>query len=123
MLSLAACQTADKKISAADLTTIQWIDSTFIDLGQIKADSVLEIPFRFKNTGDKQLVIASVNAGCGCTVAEKPEQPVAPGQEGLIKAKFNSKGQPRGEARKHLTVIANTDPKETTLEFRVAITD
>ncbi|HEY6502727.1 MAG TPA: DUF1573 domain-containing protein [Chitinophagaceae bacterium] len=123
VLSLAACQTADKKISATDLTTIEWIDSTFIDLGEIKAGSEVEIPFLFKNTGDKQLVIASVTAGCGCTVAEKPEQPIAPGQDGLIIAKFNSKGQPKGEARKSVRVTANTDPAETTLEFRVAITD
>ncbi|MEI9807904.1 MAG: DUF1573 domain-containing protein [Bacteroidota bacterium] len=61
--------------------------------------------------------------GCGCTVPEKPEQPIAPGQQDVIKAKFNSSGQHKGENRKSITVRANTDPSEIQLSFRVEITD
>ena len=114
-LSLYACKTDDKKTTvggisreegqkalkdSANFTSIEWLDSTFKDLGQIKEGKQVEVSFRFKNSGTKNLVITDVTASCGCTIPEKPEKPFAPGEEGMIKAKFNSSGRPPGEARK-----------------------
>ncbi len=135
---LFACQTADKQTvqeltpeqkenatkDSANFTTIQWLDSTYRDLGKVKEGQVVEVSFRFKNNGAKNLVIANVSASCGCTVPEKPEKPFAPGEEGVIKAKFDSKGRPHGEARKEVFVTANSSPENmTALSFRVEITD
>ena len=108
---------------SANFTTIQWIDSVYTDMGKVKEGQVVEVSYRFKNTGTKPLVIVNVVASCGCTVPEKPEQPFAPGEEGVIKAKFDSNGR-KGENRKHITVEANTSPLKThDLEFRVEVTD
>jgi Protein of unknown function (DUF1573) len=133
IISLAACKSADKKTpspvvniskediekaknDSANFTTIQWIDSTTRNLGKLKKDQEVEITFRFKNSGDKILVIENVSAGCGCTIPEKPTEPFAPGQEGVIKAKYNGSGQ--GPITKTVTVIANTNPaKEHILTF------
>lgn len=105
----------------ANYTTIQWLDSTFLNMGTVNEGAMVEVSFRFKNTGDKPLVIANVSASCGCTVPEKPEQPFAPGEEGTIKAKFDSKNRP-GENRKHISVDANTKPIRThDLEFTVDV--
>ena len=137
---LLACQTADNKSGkeltqqekdkaardTANFTTIQWLDSTFKDLGKIKEGEVVEVSYRFKNTGNKNLVIANVAASCGCTVPEKPERPIAPGQEDVIKAKFDSKNRPKGENRKDVFVTANTTTKSggpIQLSFRVEITE
>ena len=137
-MGLFACETADKNSvkqltqqqkdsvanDSANFTSIQWLDSTYKDLGKIKEGQVVEINYRFKNSGDKNLVIANVSASCGCTVPEKPEKPFAPGEEGVIKAKFDSKGRPKGETRKDVFVTANTNPEKLTqLSFRVEITD
>jgi hypothetical protein len=92
---------------SANFTQIQWIDSTHQNLGKVKEGSVLEVSWRFKNTGTKPLIISNVNASCGCTVAEKPEAPVAAGEEGVIKAKFDSKDR-QGMQRKDVYVLANT---------------
>ncbi|MHA4807631.1 DUF1573 domain-containing protein [Flavitalea flava] len=94
---------------STQLTTIQWLDSVK-DFGKISEGQKLEVSFRFKNTGDKPLVIERVQPSCGCTVAEQSKEPVAPGQEGLIKATFNSEGK-TGVNHKTLNVFANT--KET----------
>ncbi|NII26739.1 DUF1573 domain-containing protein [Pseudoflavitalea sp. X16] len=94
-----------------ETTTIQWIDSAK-DMGKVLDGQVVDIVFRFKNTGAKQLVIKNVGASCGCTVAERPEAPIAPGKEGEIKATFNSKGR-LGTNKKTLTVYANTGGDET----------
>ena len=95
-----------------NLTTIKWIDSTHHDVGTIKQGEQIEIPFHFKNTGDKPLVIEAAVPGCGCTGAEKPDEPVMPGKEGVIKAKFSSKGF-EGSQTKYVTVTANTKNSNT----------
>ena len=98
------------KIAMADsssYTTIQWLDSTSQNLGKIREGSVVEISWKFKNTGTKPLIIAEAHGTCGCTIADKPAAPIPPNGEGLIKAKFNSQGQ-GPEAHKTVSVQANT---------------
>lgn len=145
VISLVACKSSDKKatgnmvnkdsltqpmkdsltgnqanppiVDTANNTTIQWLDSTYLDLGKQKEGKEIEITFRFKNTGNRNLVIQSVSAQCGCTIPEKPEKPFAPGEEGVIKAKYNGSGH--GETRKEVYVTANTNPSSShTLTFR-----
>lgn len=106
----------------ANFTQVQWIDSTFQDLGTVNQGQVADIVWHVKNTGNKPLVIGSVVPGCGCTVAERPTQPIAPGQEGTIKAKFDSHNQAEGEHRKSITVTANTPDKAYYLTFNVNVT-
>lgn len=133
----AACQTTDRKAGqalteeernkaandSANFTTLQWLDSTVLDMGKVKEGAVVDISYRFRNTGDKSLIIERVDAPCGCTVPEKPEQPFAPGEEGVIKAKFNSNGRV-GPNNKMITVTANTTPvKEHPLHFNVEVTN
>jgi hypothetical protein len=89
-------------------TTVQIIDSVY-DFGQVTDGDVVEYSFRFKNTGTQPLVVTNVAASCGCTVPEKPEQPIKPGETGFIKAKFNSAGRV-GTAMKTITVTSNAAP-------------
>lgn len=123
-MSIVACKTGDKKSTeniklsredreksikdTANFTTIQWLDSTSKNMGQIQEGQQVEVAYRFKNTGTKNLVIADVTAGCGCTVPEKPEKPYAPGEEGVIKARFDSRDK-SGTVNKQIYVTANTN--------------
>jgi hypothetical protein len=116
-------QKKDAKVDSANLTSIQWLDSTFKNHGKMKLGDAIDVTFRFKNTGTKNLVFSDVHASCGCTIPEKPEKPYAPGEEGVIKAKFDSKGKSKGEQRKEIYVTANTNPELTTLVFSVEITE
>lgn len=97
-----------EKIASTDVTTVQIIDSTY-DFGEIAEGEIVEFSFRFKNTGTSPLVVTHVAASCGCTVPEKPEQPIRPGETGFIKAKFDSQKRP-GEAMKTITVTSNSKP-------------
>jgi hypothetical protein len=92
----------------ANYTTIQWLDSTHIDLGKITEGQVVELSWRLKNTGSKPLIIQNAQGTCGCTIAEKPTEPIPPGGESVIKAKFDSHNQNIGTVRKTVTVLANT---------------
>lgn len=129
-LTLAACSSNDAKPSAArpagkdsaSATTIQWLDSTDQDLGTVIEGAKVTVIWRFKNTGNKPLVIENVHASCGCTVAEKPEGAVPPGGEDRIRAVFNSEGR-QGLQMKEVTVMANTSPRpDQILNFKVNVT-
>lgn len=63
-----------------------------IDYGEVTKGSDGERTFTFTNTGDKPLVIKSVSTSCGCTAAEypKPTDVIAPGEEGVIKVKYDT---------------------------------
>jgi hypothetical protein len=89
----------------------RWIDSVK-DYGKIAEGQKLEVLFRFKNTGSKPLVIESVRPSCGCTVADPPKEPIAPGAEGEIKGSFDSNGK-SGQQHKSITVMANTKGTES----------
>jgi len=131
VISQVACKTSDKKATPANLTneemekvkndstnftTLEWLDSTTRDLGKLQKDQPVEITYRFKNSGTKVLVIEDVTAQCGCTIPEKPSQAYGPGEEGVIKAKFNGSGS--GTISKQVYVKANTNPtKDHILTF------
>ena len=107
-------------VDPATLTKVEWLDGMDKDFGKIKEGENLEVSFRFKNVGDKPLVISNVSASCGCTVPETPKKPYAPGETGVIKASFNSAGKV-GAQSKQVNVFANLDPAMTSLNFRVEV--
>ena len=112
--------TAAPTVDPATLTKVEWLDGMYKDFGKIEEGKTLEVSFRFKNVGDKPLVISNVSASCGCTVPETPKKPYAPGETGVIKASFNSAGKSGAQA-KQVNVFANLEPAMTTLNFRVEV--
>jgi len=107
-------------VDPATLTKVEWLDGMDKDFGKIAEGKNLEVSFRFKNVGDKPLVISNVSASCGCTVPETPKKPYQPGETGVIKASFNSTGK-SGSQSKQVNVFANLEPAMTTLNFRVEV--
>ena len=122
--SLTAAQRQTAATDTANYTSLLWLDSTYQNIGKVKKGQVAEISWRLKNDGNKPLVIAQVSPGCGCTVAERPEEPIMPGGESIIRAKFNSTGQHEGEHVKNLAVTANTKNTQSyQLSFRAEVTN
>ena len=126
---LIACTDAESKATAADtagtaaneqLTTIEWIEPSK-NLGKINEGQILQINFKFKNTGDHPLVIKSVQPSCGCTVADFPKQPIPPGGEGEITGSFDSNGR-SDQQSKDILVVANTKGSPNhTLHFELNV--
>lgn len=98
-----------------DSTTVQVIDSSF-DFGKVADGEKVEYSYRFRNSGSKPLVVANATASCGCTVPQKPERPIMPGDTGYIKIVFDSKGRV-GTAHKSITVISNAKPEFPILQL------
>jgi len=62
----------------------------------------------FTNTGKTPLLISGAIGTCGCTVADYPREPIAPGKTGVLKTVFNTEGKP-GHQEKGITISANTE--------------
>ncbi|MCO6497138.1 MAG: DUF1573 domain-containing protein [Chitinophagaceae bacterium] len=90
-------------------TTVEVIDTLF-NFGRVAEGEKVVYNFRFKNTGNQPLVITSATASCGCTVPERPEGPIAPGETAHIKVVFDSKGRV-GPAHKEIYITSNAEPE------------
>jgi len=78
----------------------------------ITQGDVVEHVFKFKNNGNRALILSNVLTTCGCTATEWPREPIAPGKSGEIHVKFNSAGK-MGPQNKIVTIVSNaTNPKE-----------
>lgn len=97
-----------------------WTATTF-DFGTIKANVPVTHQFTFTNTGDSPLVIVSVQASCGCTVAEYTKTPIEPGQTGFVKATYNAAKV--GAFNKTVTVNANTEEGAVQLAIKGTVVE
>ncbi len=84
------------------------------DFGKMTEGEVVTHTFHFTNEGTADLLITSVSASCGCTVAKYSKKPVKPGASGVIEVEFNSLGK-NGSQRKSIAVRGNTSPPVTIL--------
>jgi len=91
------------------------------DFGTIDEGDVVTHVFRFTNTGDEPLILNRCKGSCGCTVPQCPKEPIAPGEEGEIEVKFNSKGK-KNKQTKTVTVNANTFPEQTRITISANVT-
>ncbi len=80
-------------------------EKTVHDYGTIVQDANGNCEFVFKNTGNEPLIISGAKGSCGCTVPEWSKEPIAPGQSGSIKVKYDTKRI--GKFSKTVTVTSN----------------
>lgn len=96
--------------------SFQW-ENTVHNFGTIKQGEVVNYTFKFTNNGTDNLQIQSTSASCGCTVPNHTKDPIPPGGSGEIVVRFDSKGK-SGQQSPVITVVANTNPKQTRLSLR-----
>ena len=97
------------------------IDKLF-DAGTRVKGEVIEAVFNIENTGDYPLVFGEIKGSCSCTVAEKPEAPILPGEKGVILATVDTESfRINSEVSKYVTLIANTEPNRITLRITAQI--
>lgn len=87
---------------------ITFPDGSALNLGKIRQGKKYTGEIRFVNTGTAPLVIKRVFSDCGCTVADYPRTPVAPGDTAAIGITYNSSGRGIGIFTRVLRVESNT---------------
>ena len=114
---------SSSKIDGMETTSIEYFDLKH-NFGNVFYPSDNKYTFKFKNTGNAPLVIDKATASCGCTIPNKPEEPIMPGEIGELDVIFRPKsGQVGQTVTKKITVVANTQPSETYLEITGKVLD
>jgi hypothetical protein len=92
------------------------------DAGTRVKGEVIEAAFNIENTGKYPLVFGEIKGSCSCTVAEKPEAPILPGEKGVITAKVDTESfRSNSEITKSITLMANTEPNRVVLKIKAKI--
>lgn len=89
-------------------TTVEFVETT-IDYGKIKKGSDGVRTFTFTNTGENPLKIYAIYSACNCDIVAQPEEPIAPGEKGIIKVKYDT--EKVGPIIKTITANTNTEDK------------
>jgi hypothetical protein len=110
---------ADNKIDVGNKTTME-ITKEF-KAGNVILGEEIESVFKLKNTGEYPLIIAEVKGSCSCTVADYPEDPIAPGDTEEITATVRTDNAAPGQLSKEVRVVANTEPSLTVLSIRANV--
>lgn len=111
-------QVRQKTNKPAEVTTMEF-DHMEYDFGKVNALEDNVHYFKVKNTGTKPLIIQNAKSSCGCTIPEKPEEPIAPGASYDLKVIFKPKESQRGTVvEKTITVTANTAPSSQQLKIK-----
>ena len=101
---------------------VMTFDKSEHDFGTINEGDVVETSFTFTNTGNSDLTILDAKGSCGCTVPEYPKNtPIAPGESGEIKVKFDSSNKPGNQA-KTVTLTTNTERGRDILRIKTIVT-
>jgi hypothetical protein len=87
-----------------------------IDYGKIEKGSERERVFIFTNIGDQPLIIKNIQSSCGCTVPEKPEKPVMPGEKGEIKVSYDTNRL--GGFSKRITINSNAKTANKVIQIK-----
>ena len=91
-------------------------ETEVINYGNIEkgADGVRE--FKFTNTGKSPLIISNARGSCGCTVPTWPKEPIKPGENGVIKVKYDT-NRP-GPINKSVTITSNAKTPTKVLRIK-----
>jgi len=81
------------------------------DFGALNPNAEVSCTFPLKNTGKHAVVFRGVETECGCTVADPDKMWLLPGEETMLRVKYNSEGKRGIQARSiRLYVEGMEDP-------------
>jgi hypothetical protein len=115
LLMLFACE-QEQKVEVGQKTTME-VTPEF-NAGTVIKGEIIKARFKVENTGDYPLVFGEVRGSCSCTVAEKPEEPLQPGETAEILAEVNTENLTSKKISKSVTILANTEPSLTVVTIK-----
>lgn len=115
ILMLFACR-QEQKVEVGQKTTME-VTPEF-NAGTVIKGEIVKARFKVENTGDYPLVFGEVRGSCSCTVAEKPEEPIQPGETAEILAEVNTENLTSKKISKSVTILANTEPSLTVVTIK-----
>lgn len=106
---LASCGSNEVEIGQK---TTMFVEKVY-DAGTVVKGEKVVAKIKVENTGSYPLVIAQVTPACSCTIAEKPEEAIQPGEKATITATIDSDKVSGSSISKSVRIVANTEPSTT----------
>jgi Protein of unknown function (DUF1573) len=81
-----------------------------IDFGVVVRGSVILDSIVIKNIGENPYIISETMSNCGCTIAEKPDFPIFPGDSVVIHLTFDTRNLLPGPLKRAISIRDNSIP-------------
>lgn len=98
---------------------LEWVSDRFEGTAA-PLQTTLEVAFAFKNTGDKPVTIRAVQTNCDCLNASANKSTFAPGEAGLVTARFTV-GDRIGTYERAISVVTDDPPVAKRLAVRIEV--
>jgi hypothetical protein len=95
-------------------------DTLIHDFGTIIEGEKVVCYFEYRNGGDEELLITSVESTCGCTTPNWSREPLGPGEKRDLEIIFDTSGR-SGVQRKVVTVHSNATNQMVQLTIRANV--
>ncbi|MEM1061715.1 MAG: DUF1573 domain-containing protein [Planctomycetota bacterium] len=106
---------AVERTAAASARAPLAFDAYLLNAGTSRGGGLLRGPYRFSNDGDRPVVIRDVQASCGCLTPEFSEEPIAPGEAGVVVLRADTAGETAGAKSFYADLVyayADAEPGE-----------
>ena len=87
------------------------------NFGFVHEGDTVRLSYELKNVGDNALIISNYEVECGCTVMEKVEKSIEPGETYIIKVTFDTH-QKYDRQDRIVKIISNAKKSPTELRFK-----
>ena len=104
-ISLINCSFSQKDTTNKEHKSEIMFAKTIHNFGKLNFGDESVYLFEFKNIGKSPLVIQKIETSCGCTVAEKPEQPLRYKEKGYITVVYEA--DETGKFQKSIKIYSN----------------
>jgi len=104
----------------SDGQPIMIFDTLVHDFGTLIEGEKVICYFNYTNGGDRELMITSVEATCGCTTPNWSREPLGPGENGSMEIIFDASGR-SGTQIKVVTVTSNASNQVVRLTIRANV--
>ncbi len=84
------------------------IDPKIHNFGKIESGEIVSFSFGIENLGNVNLIIDSIDGGCGCIETKLTTDLIEPSQKSYLEIKFNSSGE-WGNILKPVIVFSNAE--------------
>lgn len=106
----------DGTVDSVNVAKIEFEQPIF-EFGEVDEGAVVKHEFKFVNKGKVPLTIQNAHSTCGCTIPDWPKDLIPPGEGGVIKVEFDTKGRSEFQ-EKPIIITANTYPSVTKIFVR-----
>lgn len=99
---------------------IMTIDNDMHHFGFARQGDTLSFQYKFINSGNQPLVITDTKTECGCTLVNRPPNPVLPGKQDSIQVIFHT-NDAIGRQGRTVTILSNASNSPVIVRFKCVV--